>query len=710
MLRAKNMGFKSVRRVEVKAETTCPGETRTITDPTGTRVTTTRIRRTLPKMEFMIEEDGAILHGPQRSSFAVAAAAAAAAASASSSNATTMQILNLGHRNDGQRGNNQLLLNERQENDKDDQEEEEEEEDVVFFENKKASKENPPMMSGLGSGVHGMMKECVLHDTRASTLAVKYDTCMNKFVCGSSIERFSGHTGVCRVLGSKKYPIVPHGLQLGDLLRIGSVGLVVCEINRTTKEETQETLCEEEFQYLRENYLSLPLQQIGSTTRTTSYHHERINTPNSNHEESEESEESDQYKQQPLINTTTTTNHFTTRRHKCGGLHFGETSDKADSSEEDGQNSNSLQDEDEEEEDGDENHGKMNSQKEYKKKPQDQIDSDESFSESSSSFFYTNTTKQMMKLCYICYDGEEEPETNPLVAPCHCKGDTKYVHLECLQRWNHNVNENENVVNQAHKVCAITNIDGLDVCSICKATYLTSVELEDGRVISLLAKKLPPPYVTFAVVTQHETPSLPPIATTTRNNHRSITTLTTNTRFQLSFANLPHGQNCMTIGRSTSNHMTLKYRTVSQLHAKIKFQNEQFYLFDAGSSNGTMLFLREPLALEWNKSMHVKIGRTILTLKARKKWKWSGSGSGSGSGNNTGENYSDSDCSSATASPVVTHRSNSLFDSPMDSSGSFFLHRPITIVVWRVVIISAVVKMQAIIVDHHPLMGRHLFQ
>jgi hypothetical protein len=42
-----------------------------------------------------------------------------------------------------------------------------------------------------------------------------------------------------------------------------------------------------------------------------------------------------------------------------------------------------------------------------------------------------------------------------------------------------------------------------------------------------------------------------------------------------------------------------------------------------------MLFLSKPLELDWNKTMHVKIGRTILTLKAKKKWKWAGS-AGSG--------------------------------------------------------------------------------
>lgn len=36
---------------------------------------------------------------------------------------------------------------------------------------------------------------------------------------------------------------------------------------------------------------------------------------------------------------------------------------------------------------------------------------------------------------------------------------------------------------------------------------------------------------------------------------------------------MPRNQQYLTIGRSTSNNMTLRYRTVSQLHAKIKYQD-----------------------------------------------------------------------------------------------------------------------------------------
>ncbi|KAG7388190.1 hypothetical protein PHYPSEUDO_012992 [Phytophthora pseudosyringae] len=550
MLRAKHMGFKSVRRVEVKAETTTPGELRATTDASGARVGTSRGRRTLPKLEFTVDEDGAVLHGPQRGSYPFYAS------SSNNPNAVSLETdtpfntalerdlaanFQTLHMRDfpsppSPRDDEEAAEQCRQE--EGEQENEQEREDVAA----RAAPTPPPQM-----------RECVLNDTRATTLALKYDNAVGKFVCGSSIERFSGHTGVCRVLGSKKYPVIPHNLRLGDLLRIGSVGLVVCELNRTASEETEEALTKEQYEFLKENYLSLPLQQT--------FH------PTERSPGMEDSGEHDDDK-----------DHDRTMR--AGG----DTSDEGES-----------------EEDKDRKGGRRSSG-----------EAEDSADTSPNNLPLGVAGTAAKKFCYICYDGDEDPENNPLVAPCHCKGDTKYVHLDCLQRWNNNLDADGTNPNQ--KVCAVTNTDGLDVCSICKATYLTSVRLDDGRVVSLLAKRLPPPYVTFAVVTQHET--------------RNRSTALTNTRFQLSFANMPRNQQFLTIGRSTTNNMTLRYRTVSQLHAKIKFQDNNFSLYDASSSNGTMLFLSKPLELEWNKAMHVKIGRTILTLKAKKKWKWAGTGSG----------------------------------------------------------------------------------
>jgi hypothetical protein len=55
-------------------------------------------------------------------------------------------------------------------------------------------------------------------------------------------EAFSRHSGTCRLLGDRKHPPAPHTLQVGDFLRVGSVGVVVIEThdgveNRVLSEE-----------------------------------------------------------------------------------------------------------------------------------------------------------------------------------------------------------------------------------------------------------------------------------------------------------------------------------------------------------------------------------------------------------------------------------------------------------------------------------------
>ena len=47
------------------------------------------------------------------------------------------------------------------------------------------------------------------------------------------------------------------------------------------------------------------------------------------------------------------------------------------------------------------------------------------------------------RLCRFCFDGEEEGE---LVAPCACKSGQRWVHLECLRKWQTAVMHTERAV------------------------------------------------------------------------------------------------------------------------------------------------------------------------------------------------------------------------------------------------------------------------
>ena len=79
-----------------------------------------------------------------------------------------------------------------------------------------------------------------LSDTRACQLLVT--THGKSFWVVPAPEAFSRHSGTCRLLGDRKHPPASHTLQVGDFLRVGSVGVVVIEThdgveNRVLSEE-----------------------------------------------------------------------------------------------------------------------------------------------------------------------------------------------------------------------------------------------------------------------------------------------------------------------------------------------------------------------------------------------------------------------------------------------------------------------------------------
>ena len=189
---------------------------------------------------------------------------------------------------------------------------------------------------------------------------------------------------------------------------------------------------------------------------------------------------------------------------------------------------------------------------------------------------------------------------NPLVSPGGCKVDTKWIHMECLRKWHKTGNESD--------ICSVTSV--MASCSVCKSSYKSSVPLPDGSSANIFNSTLPPPYVSFLVVTKHE-----------------MAKQLFNTRFQLSFATVmkPDGKNSnrdLSIGRSSTSDMVLDYRTVSAHHAQVRFHDGQFQFVDAQSSNGSFLYLRKPVQLDVNTTTNLRLGRSLLSLKVtRNKWR-----------------------------------------------------------------------------------------
>jgi hypothetical protein len=82
-------------------------------------------------------------------------------------------------------------------------------------------------------------------------------------------------------------------------------------------------------------------------------------------------------------------------------------------------------------------------------------------------------------ICYMCYETHNTSEDS-LVAPCDCKGDTRYLHVQCLQKWYHSS------VNGVQSQVIRTTGNGAPACKICGAAYKTTFRRPDGKKASLL--------------------------------------------------------------------------------------------------------------------------------------------------------------------------------------------------------------------------------
>jgi hypothetical protein len=327
-----------------------------------------------------------------------------------------------------------------------------------------------------------------LSDTRACQLLVT--THHKSFWVVPAPEAFSRHSGTCRLLGDRKHAAANHTLQVGDFLRVGSVGVVVIE---THNGKENRILSEEKIQKIMKD-----------TTNTSG-----------------------------------------------GFLDLGET---------DGENS------------------------------------EDSMSQSGGIDNKDSNATDEKPVCYMCFD-DEDTDDNPLITPCKCRGDTRYVHVGCLRKWHTAEADNQ--------ICFLSSVDA--TCSVCKSTFKSDFKLKDGRLVKLFKSSLEPPYVSLLVATKHE-----------------MAQRLFNTRFQLSFSTLmkPDGRAMrpLLLGRSSGSDMVLDYRTVSARHATIRFKNGEFIFQDAGSSNGSYLYLRRPVELTPNQPVQFRLGRSMISMKVVNKW------------------------------------------------------------------------------------------
>ena len=390
-------------------------------------------------------------------------------------------------------------------------------------------------------------------DKRAQQVLVAWAD--GRFWAVPSRQSFSRHLGVCLILGDKTTRGPKHTLRVGDILRLGSVGLLVSEICTEADGGRSQVVSQDVLDQIREDVHTAPRQVLAPLRK------EFFDGSSDDDEDEDREEEEEGGLSAPDDETGTEHSVSSTGSGGAGPL-------------------------------GDAAYGQ-------------------------GAGGGTSSGGNSKYQCYICMDSEEE-DGDVLIAPCQCKGSTALVHVKCLQRL-------LSTGDSAKKTNVISTKHQNHTCKICKARYKTHVKLSDGTLVPLLNPSLVPPYLTLVVITRHE-------------SHPDLF----NTIFQLSFARAAE----LSLGRSQGCDLVIGYRTVSTRHATISYSKGEFHYQDARSSNGSLLYLRGPLEVPTTRPIRLRMGRSILSLRARQSlqltalprqavtdaWRWLASSVGTGAG------------------------------------------------------------------------------
>jgi hypothetical protein len=195
------------------------------------------------------------------------------------------------------------------------------------------------------------------------------------------------------------------------------------------------------------------------------------------------------------------------------------------------------------------------------------------------------------------------------------QGGTKWVHLDCLARMVATETENRS--------CVVMTENKDLVCKVCRTPYRKYCQLNSGKIIPIPQPHLKPPYICCKVVRcRGNSCSLFRVLTrgaqvVTHNAHSGAESSLFNATYQISAHNHMINEtlsDTLYLGRSTDCDVQLNYQTVSARHAAITYRQGHFFLQDLRSSNGTFIYLREPLPLSPAAPTRIRMGRKTIKL------------------------------------------------------------------------------------------------
>ena len=190
--------------------------------------------------------------------------------------------------------------------------------------------------------------------------------------------------------------------------------------------------------------------------------------------------------------------------------------------------------------------------------------------------------------CRYCFqrDISDDHMQNLLINPCDCKGSSGMVHLLCLMNW-----IQYKIISKTTSNIATYQWKKLQ-CEVCTRNWPRSVRFGE-EVRSLISVEKPPlPYIILEK--QNTDPG-----TGLKANSLSLIVATDASPIKL--------------GRGHQCDLRISDISVSRIHAFLKYENNNFLIFDNDSKFGTLIKLNKPYMVQTDKAA-VQIGRTVFTF------------------------------------------------------------------------------------------------
>jgi len=194
-------------------------------------------------------------------------------------------------------------------------------------------------------------------------------------------------------------------------------------------------------------------------------------------------------------------------------------------------------------------------------------------------------------ICRICLQSPAE-ENNPMISICKCKGSMNLIHLKCLKSWiGHKL-----TVKEITKKMGISYIVKSYNCEICKEPY--PIQIKHGNMHYNLLTYSIPENQNFVIL-------------------ESLNSIKEN-QYPLSIHVLMFtDDDSFLLGRGHDSDVRISDISVSRIHSKIFFKDNQFVLEDCGSKFGSLVLAKDAVEIEENTKI-LQIGRTLMAVNYNK--------------------------------------------------------------------------------------------